>query len=92
MAHGFAKANQFAASASQSVTAITTTISRSNPTRRGFDPRATNNQTHTMNNKNTTHFTEYTWHAMRQLKKELQSKNSQMRKAMRSFKKNREQK
>jgi S-adenosylmethionine/arginine decarboxylase-like enzyme len=45
-----------------------------------------------MNNKNTTHFTEYTWHAMRQLKKELQSKNSQMRKAMRSFKKNREQK
>jgi hypothetical protein len=40
-AHGFAKANQFAASASQSASAITTTISRSNPNRRGFDPRAT---------------------------------------------------
>ena len=42
MAHGFVKANQFAVSASQSVSAITTTISRSNPTRRGFNPRATN--------------------------------------------------
>lgn len=42
-----------------------------------------------MKNKNTTHFSEFTWHAMRQLKKELQSKNSQMRKAMRSFEKNR---
>ena len=30
MAHGFAKANQFAASASQSAIVITTTISRSN--------------------------------------------------------------
>ena len=42
MAHGFVKANQFAASASQSASAITTTISRSNLNRRGFDPRASN--------------------------------------------------